>query len=120
MPRSHLPSFPAVRAGDLLFISGQASVDATGCLVPGTFEQQMRRSLEDLRAILLASGSDHTLVVQPRNCVREPGDLESFNRIYRDCFSAPYPARTTLTRCLGEELRYETDCIAVIGGAANE
>lgn len=112
MPTSHLPFSPSVRAGNLLFVSGQASVDRAGALVPGTFEQEMRRSLENLSAILTAAGSSMAQVVQTRNYVRDATDLDTFNRIYREYFKAPYPARTTITNCLNEELRYEIDCVA--------
>jgi 2-iminobutanoate/2-iminopropanoate deaminase len=37
-----------------------------------------------------------------------------FNRLYREYFRAPFPARTTITHCLTQELRYEIDCVAVI------
>src|SRR5690606_17552246 len=55
--RSHLPFSPAFIAGDLMFVSGQASVDRdTGAIVSGSFEEEMRRSIENLRAILEAGG----------------------------------------------------------------
>ena len=114
MPSSHLPFSPAVRVGDLLFVSGQASVDRTGAIVPGTFEEEMRRSIENLSAILTLAGSDLVHVVKTGNYVRDPQDLATFNRLYREYFRAPYPARTTITHCLTQELRYEIDCVAVI------
>jgi len=114
MPSSHLPFSAAVRVGDLLFVSGQASVDHTGGIVPGTFEEEMRRSIENLAAILTLAGSDLRHVVRTGNYVRDPQDLPAFNRLYREYFHAPYPARTTITHCLTQELRYEIDCVAVI------
>jgi len=117
MPTSHLPFSPAVRVGELLFVSGQASVDRSGAIIAGTFEQEMRRSLENLSAILSAAGSSLAQVVQTRNYVRDASDLAAFNRIYRDYFQAPYPARTTITNCLNEQLRYEIDCVAAVTAA---
>jgi 2-iminobutanoate/2-iminopropanoate deaminase len=117
MPTSHLPFSPAVRVGELLFVSGQASVDRSGAIIAGTFEQEMRRSLENLSAILSAAGSSLSQVVQTRNYVRDASDLAAFNRIYRDYFQAPYPARTTITNCLNEQLRYEIDCVAAVTAA---
>jgi 2-iminobutanoate/2-iminopropanoate deaminase len=49
--------------------------------------------------------------------VRDASDLAAFNRIYRDYFQAPYPARTTITNCLNEQLRYEIDCVAAVTAA---
>jgi 2-iminobutanoate/2-iminopropanoate deaminase len=115
MPRSSLPFSPAVRVGDLLFLSGQASVDPQGNIVSDSFEGEMRRSLDNLSRILADAGSDLAHVVQTRNYVRDPADLAAFNRIYREYFKDPFPARTTITHCLPEILKYEIECIAAVG-----
>ncbi|MEI8309539.1 MAG: RidA family protein, partial [Verrucomicrobiota bacterium] len=57
-PISHLPFSPSVRYGDLIFVSGQASVDKMGTILSGTFEEEFRRSMENLIQILHDSGSD--------------------------------------------------------------
>ncbi|HQZ12380.1 MAG TPA: RidA family protein [Devosia sp.] len=113
-PRSHLPFSPVVRVGNLLFVSGQASVDATGKIVPDTFEGEFRRSLENLRKILEDSGSSLKHVVRTTNYIRDSGENALYNQLYREYFSAPFPARTTIGRVLPETLRYEIDCIAVV------
>lgn len=112
-PVSHLPFSPAVRVGDLIFVSGQASVDATGKIVPDTFEGEFRRSVENLRKVLESAGSDLAHVVQTRNYVRDPANVARFNELYREYFTAPYPARTTLTNCLPITLHFEIECVAV-------
>ena len=112
-PRSHLPFSPATKVGELIFVSGQASVDATGKIVSDSFEGEMRRSIENLAKVLQDAGSDLAHVVQTRNYVRDDADLALYNRIYPEYFKAPFPARTTITNCLGVALRYEIDCIAV-------
>lgn len=114
MPTSHLPFSPVVKVGNLLFVSGQASVDENGTIVPDTFEGEVRRSIENLRAILTAAGSDLRHVVQTRNYVRDSDKGAEFNRIYREYFQPPYPARTTITRCLPGTLQFEIDCMAVV------
>ncbi|MCL4187148.1 MAG: RidA family protein [Rhodobacteraceae bacterium] len=114
-PRSHLPFSPCVKVGNLLFVSGQASVDATGRIVPDSFEGEFRRSVENLRQILRDAGSDLTRVVQTRNYVRDGADLPEYNRLYREYFAAPYPARTTIVNCLTPALRFEIEAIAVTG-----
>lgn len=113
-PRSHLPFSPAVRFGDLLFISGQASVDASGAIIDDSFEGEMGRSLANLEKILKDCGSDLAHVVQTRNYVRYPEDLAAYNRLYREFFREPFPARTTITNCLSGTLKYEIECIAVV------
>lgn len=113
MPVSHLPFSPCVAFGDLIFVSGQASVDATGQIVSDTFEGEFRRSLANLRKILEGAGSDLAHVIQVKSYVRDDTDLPLYNQLYREYFSAPFPARSTITRCLGEALRFEIDAVAV-------
>ena len=121
IPAGPLPFSPVVRFGGLLFVSGQASTDENGAIVPDTFEGEFRRSVENLRRLLRAAGADLDRVVQVRSYVRDPADLPLYNRLYREYFAAPFPARTTLTNCLPETLRFEIECIAAApaeGGGA--
>lgn len=115
VPTSHLPFSPAIRAGGFVFVSGQASVDETGKIVTDTFEGEMRRSLENVRKILHAAGLDFRHVVQVRSYVDKQENLAEYNRIYRDYFTEPFPARTTITGCLGTLLKYEVDVTAYAG-----
>src|SRR6188472_1911951 len=112
-PVSHLPFSPAVQFGDLIFVSGQASVDATGKIVSDTFEGEFRRSIENMKKILEAAGSDLAHVIQTRNYIREIEDVPLYNQLYREYFKAPFPARTTITSCLPPTLKYEIECVAV-------
>src|SRR5215217_720013 len=111
--RSHLPFSPAFIAGDLMFVSGQASVDsATGAIVPGSFEEEMRRSIENLRAILEAGGLSLDHVVNVKSYVADEADLVLYNQIYPEYFSAPRPSRSTIVGVLGTKLKFELDCVA--------
>jgi len=112
-PTSHLPFSPSVVVGELIFVSGQASVDETGKIISESFEGEFRRSVENLRKVLEAAGSDLAHVVQTRNYVRDAVDVPLFNTLYREYFSAPFPARTTITNCLPPSLRYEIEAVAV-------
>ncbi len=111
-PISHLPFSPAIRYGDLIFVSGQASVDRTGKIISGTFEEEFRRSLENLKKILNDAGSDLSHVIQTRNYLRDPDDAPLYQALYKEYFKPPYPARTTITGCLAT-LQYEIECVAV-------
>lgn len=113
-PVSHLPFSPVVKYGDLLFVSGQASVDATGKIIEDTFEGEMRRSLDNMKKILEDAGSDLKHVVQTRNYLRDSADGTIYQRIYKEYFSEPFPARTTISHCLSPALKYEVECIAVV------
>lgn len=106
-----LPFSPALRSGDLVFVSGQASVDLEGRIVAGAFEDEMRRSMANLEMVLEAAGCGLGDVVQARAYVHDPADLEAFNAIYREYFAPPLPARTTITNCLGP-IKFEIDAIA--------
>jgi 2-iminobutanoate/2-iminopropanoate deaminase len=116
VPGSHLPFSPALRAGDFVFVSGQASVDAAGKIVADTFEGEFRRSLENVKRILAAAGLTLADVVQVRSYVDIPADLPEYNRLYREYFAVPFPARTTIVNCLGGALKYEIDVTAYAGG----
>ena len=112
-PVSHLPFSPCVVVGDLIFVSGQVSVDLEGKIVSDTFEGEFRRSMENVRRVLEAAGSDLAHVVQTRNFVRDAEDLPLYNQLYREYFPEPRPARTTITNCLPPSLRYEIEVVAV-------
>jgi 2-iminobutanoate/2-iminopropanoate deaminase len=112
VPKSFLPFSPGIRCGQFLFISGQASVDLGGNIVPGSFEEECRRSFENLKAILGHAGLSTKDVIQVRNYVGKQEDLPAFNKIYKEYFNEPYPARTTLIGCLGNLLKFEVEAIA--------
>lgn len=112
-PTSHLPYSPVVVVGDLIFVSGQASVDSTGKIVSDTFENEFRRSVANLSKVLEAAGSDLAHIIQTRNYVRDAEDLPRYNELYRETFSQPFPTRTTITNCLPPTLRYEIEAVAV-------
>lgn len=112
VPKSHLPFSPALRVGDLVLVSGQASVDDSGTVVVGTFEEEMRRAMFNLQRVLRAAKTDLDSVVQVRAYVGCEDDLPEFNRIYSEYFTVPYPVRTTLVGCIGR-LKFEIDVQAV-------
>lgn len=113
-PVSHLPFSPCVVVGNLVFVSGQASVDKSGKIISGDIESEFRRSIQNIEAVLRTAGTDLAHVVQTRNYVREESDLKRYNELYAEYFKDPKPARTTIVKCLGDNLRYEIECIAVL------
>lgn len=113
VPTSELPFSPAIRAGSLVFVSGQASVDETGRIVADDFAGEMRRSIENLRRVLQGAGLRLQDLAQVRAYVDDPADLPTYNTIYREYFSEPLPARTTLIGCLGGVVKFEIDGVGV-------
>jgi 2-iminobutanoate/2-iminopropanoate deaminase len=115
VPTTHLPFSPAIKAGGFIFVSGQASVDErTGQIISDKFENEFRRSMENVRRILAAGGAELKHVVQVRSYVKDPKDLAEYNTLYREFFTEPFPARTTITNCLGKVL-FEIDVVAYVG-----
>jgi 2-iminobutanoate/2-iminopropanoate deaminase len=107
-----LPFSAVVECNGLLFVSGQASTDETGAIVAGTFEEEFRRSVANMEALLLAAGSDLEHIVQVRSYIRDAANVGLYNQLYREVFRAPYPARTTITGCLPPTLHFELECVA--------
>ena len=116
---SHLPFSAAVEANGFIFVSGQASVDELGKIVSGDFEQEMRRSIANVQRILGSAGLDLGDVVRVTSYVHDPAHVPQYNTLYREFFSAPFPARTTITSCLSVALKFEIDVIAVRRPAIN-
>lgn len=111
--RSHLPFSPAIIAGDFMYVSGQASVDAeTGKIIAESFEAEMRRSIANLRAILEAGGLSLDHVINVRSYVASQDDLALYNQIYPEYFAQPAPTRSTIVGVLGTMLKFELDCVA--------
>jgi len=112
---TYLPYSPATKVGNLIFVSGQASTDhTTGQVISDTFENEFRRTIENVRRILRACGSDLDKVASVKSYLKNADDWDEYNRLYREYFKAPFPARTTITNCLPRVL-YEIDVIAVSG-----
>ena len=110
---SHLPFPPAVEANGFVFVSGQASVDNTGAIISGTFEEEMRRSFANVEGVLASAGLTMRNVVRVTSYLHDPADGPRYNELYHEFFSDPLPARTTISNCLPSTLKFEVDVIAV-------
>lgn len=106
---------PGVRAGDLLFVSGQVPRNPrTGQLEGKTVAEQTRRVLENLRLVLEAAGGTLDDVVATTCYLADANDWDAFNAEYRSIFKAPYPTRTTVGAGLRDVL-VEMSAIAHLG-----
>ena len=110
--KSSLPFSPGVRAGDFIFLSGLASVDENNRIIPDTFENEARRTYQNIARVLASDELTFTDVVQVRCYLSNKEDWDTHNRVYREFFSEPFPARTTLIGCLGDMVKYEVDLVA--------
>ncbi len=96
-PQAIGPYSQAVRAGDLLFLSGQIPLDpANGELVTGSIEIQAQRVLDNLVAVARAGGSDLDRVVKLTVYLTDLCHFAAVNAVMGAYFSAPYPARAVL------------------------
>lgn len=88
------PYSQAIRYGNLLFVSGQIPMDPqTGNVVEGDIEAQSRRVLENVQAIIEASGMNLQHVLKCTCFLKDMGDFERFNGVYKTYFSENPPAR---------------------------
>jgi 2-iminobutanoate/2-iminopropanoate deaminase len=110
--KSQLPFSPGVWAGDFIFLSGLASVDENNQVIPDSFENEARRTYQNIARVLATGGLTFANVVQVRCYLSDKNDWDAHNRIYREFFSEPFPARTTLIGCLGDMVKYEVDLVA--------
>jgi 2-iminobutanoate/2-iminopropanoate deaminase len=105
-----------VVVGDLLFVSGQASVDfSSSQFILGSVEEETARTLENLSKILIAAGSSLDQVVKSTVHLSDMADFKGFNEVYARYFSGVMPARTTVQSVLPAGIKVEIDCIAKIG-----
>lgn len=104
----------ALRAGDLLFISGQVPVHpGTGTMVDGDLAAQTRQVLRNIGALLEAAGLSYADVVRTTVFLADMNDFAAMNEAYRDFFLEPYPARSTIQAArLPRDARIEIDAIA--------
>jgi len=114
-PQAIGPYSQAIAAGSLVFCSGQIGIDpATGSLVPGGIEDETRRVLENLRAVLAAAGLELAAVVRTTVYLVNLTDFPVVNQVYAEFFPAPSPARSTVqVAALPRDARVEIDAIAV-------
>ena len=110
------PYSPALKAGNLLFLSGSIPLDPlSGQLVDGGITEQTTRVMENIKALLGAAGADFNQVVRTTVFMVDLGEFAAMNEIYASYFSAPYPARSTVQVVkLPKDVRVEIDVIAVL------
>jgi len=107
------PYSPAVRAGNLIFLSGAIGTRPGEGLVQGGIEAETRQVLENLRNVLRAAGADMEDVVKCTVFLADIADFEAMNRVYREFFPHDPPARSTVATALVAGARVEIECIAV-------
>lgn len=110
------PYSQAIKAGNLLFVSGQIPTDpATGTIVPGDVAAQTRRVFQNIGEILKAAGASFDHVVRTTVYLKDMNDFAAMNEVYGTFFSAPAPARATVQVArLPKDAMVEIDVIATL------
>ena len=114
-PQAIGPYSQAVRAGNLIFASGQIAIDpATGLFVPGGVAEQTEQVLKNLTALFEAAGVGLDQVVKTTVFLADMDDFVAMNEVYGRFFSAAPPARATVQAArLPRDARVEIEAIAV-------
>lgn len=115
-PKAIGPYSQGVRAGSLLFVSGQVPIDPeTGNLVDGDIAAQTRRVFQNIGEILKAGGASFDHVVRTTVFLADMNDFAAMNAVYGTFFSSPFPARATVqVSRLPKDARIEIDVIASV------
>ena len=107
---------PAIRAGNLLFISGQIPVDpASGTIVTGDIAAQTEQVMRNLAALLKAAGAGFEHVVRTTVFLADMNEFGGMNEVYGRHVVDPPPARATVQVArLPRDVKVEIDVIAVL------
>ena len=108
------PYSAAIHAGSFIFTSGQIPVDPATGGMPATIEEQTRQSLNNVKAILEAAGTDMAHVVKTTVFLQSMSDFAAMNGVYSEFFSGAYPARSAVeVACLPKGAKVEIEAVAV-------
>lgn len=112
-----LPFSTAVRAGDMLYLSGQVGArPGTNELVEGGVGAETRQTLENIEAVLAYAGSSLENVVKCTVFLADIADYQAMNAVYREFFVESPPARSTVAGSgLALGARVEIECLALAG-----
>ena len=115
-PRAIGPYSQAISVNGFVYTAGQVALDpATGELVPGGVVEQTTRALENLRAILAASGTSLSQVVKTTVFLVDMADFGAMNEVYAGAFGSHRPARSTVAvAALPKGARVEIEVIAAV------
>lgn len=115
-PKAIGPYSPAIRAGNLLFVSGQVPLDpSTGAIVDGGIAAQTDRVMRSLAAILEAAGASFANVVRTTVFLADMNEFAAMNEVYGRYVVDPPPARATVQVArLPRDVKVEIDLIAVL------
>lgn len=108
------PYSQAIIAGNMIYTSGQLGMNAEG-VFPETIEEQTRQSLENVKAILEAAGTDLAHVVKTTVFMADMNDFTAMNGVYAQYFTGEAPARSAVEVArLPKDGKVEIEVVALI------
>lgn len=108
------PYSAGVRAGELLFVSGQAGFDPDSGALGDGFRAQATQALRNLQAVLEAGGSSLDLVVNTTVLLADFGVFAELNELFAEFFPSEPPARMTMATPLPGEVLISVGCVALV------
>ena len=110
------PYSQAVKAGNLLVVSGQVPfVPETMEIVEGDVKAQTAQSLKNLQAILKEAGADFSNVVKTTVFIKDMNEFAQINEVYAEYFGENKPARACVEVArLPKDVKVEIELIAVL------
>jgi 2-iminobutanoate/2-iminopropanoate deaminase len=117
-----VPLSPAVKTGNLVFVSGTPAYFGNRQIARGDFPAQMHQVIKNIQAALAAAGSSLDRVVKMNVILVRKSDWDDMNRIYREYFTEGfYPARTTIVCDLANpDFLLEIECVAEAEGRTRD
>jgi len=105
----------AVRAGDLIYLTGQIPMKDGKPMTEGSIEEQTRSCMEHIRATLQLAGRDLSDIVKTTVWLKERSDFAGFDATYGKYFPEDPPARTGLVGNFLVDIKVEIECVAYAG-----
>ena len=112
-PKAIGPYSQAVLSGDTLYVSGNIPVNPSDGGIPDGIEAQTKQVFENMKAVLKEAGMDFSDVVKTTAFLTDLDNFATFNALYADYFTAPYPARSCVeVSKLPKGVLVEVECVA--------
>ena len=110
------PYSQAIKAGNMIYVSGQLPIDpATGEFAGSDIESQTRQSLTNVKKILESAGAGMQHVVKTTVLLADIADFAAMNGVYAEFFEAPFPARAAFqVAALPKAAKVEIEVVAVV------
>ena len=105
----------AVRAGDMIYLTGQIPFRDGKPMTEGSIEDQTRNCIENIRETLNLAGCDLSNIVKTTVWLKDRDDFPGFDATYGEYFESEPPARTGLVGDFLVDIKIEIECVAYAG-----